>query len=846
MLTVRRKTASAVTSLVWLALVALGAASAYGNDDAIPIAGQAQTIPQTFRFDTRSIKPRPTTVNLAGSFNHFSHVETPMEDDGGGVFTATLQLAPDIYHYKFLADGTSWFTDPAADKSLEDKSDHDNSGVLVGVDGRQLPVPLPNHIEPRGLAHDPTSDSDCNIASSSLLRLRVRVQADDVQRVTAHFRTDPQSPWQQQELFPAGRKFGFEYFGGVVTTSTTDSTAAASLQYLFELIDGTSTKYLASGVLYSTAEPARQHPYLRTMEPTFETPDWSRHAVWYQIFPERFRNGDPSNDPKDTQRWTSLWYANLPGEEGGDENFYKGESNVFKRRYGGDIQGIRQELPYLKSLGVNALYLNPIFQADSLHKYDTRDYRHVDDHFGIANSADELTGETEDPATWKWSASDKLFLDFVADAHRQGFKIILDGVFNHVGKSHPFFQDVVKNGKSSRYADWFVIYDWGNGGAPGKPGGLQYQAWEARNGSLPIWKKDPKLGIVHGPREHIMAITRRWLAPDGDVTRGVDGFRLDAANEIPHPFWVDWRKLVKSINPDAYIDGEIWSWAQPWLKGDQFDAVMNYQFAMASQSFFVDRKLALTPTQFSNRLQELFYNYPLQVVLAQQNLFDSHDTDRFASRFLNPDIGYNQHDRLQEAGSKYNAGPPTSTDWIRDQQAVVFQMCFAGSPMVYYGDEAGMWSPSDPSDRMPMWWKDLEPFDDPHYRFNQKEFDWYQRCIAIHRQLPALQTGSFHPILIDDQRGIFGFARDITGQTVRIVLNRSSTTASVEVPVNAASRDDKILDWLNPEQVALAPDGADGRPALRVNAESTGYPVSEGIIHLTLPPFGVVVLAPVK
>ena len=335
---------------------------------------------------------------------------------------------------------------------------------------------------------------------------------------------------------------------------------------------------------------------------TFDVPDWSHDAVWYQIFVDRFRNGDAANDPGQFSAyerlvpWNGDWYATLPGEAAGEENFYEGKGNVWMRRYGGDLQGVREELPYLRKLGINALYLNPIFEAESMHKYDTADYRHVDDNFGVDQAASEnhdvypytVAGETDDPATWKFSASDKVFLDFIAEAHRQGFKVIADGVFNHVGTGFWAFQDVLKNGKNSKYADWFEVTDWGDG----TPGSIQYNAWDKKSGALPVFKKDAKLGLAHGPREHIMAITKRWLDPDGDpATRdGIDGWRLDVPGDIPHPFWKDWREVVKAANPDAYIVGEVWTPAQAWLQGDEFDAVMNYQFAMAGVDFFVDEK----------------------------------------------------------------------------------------------------------------------------------------------------------------------------------------------------------------------------------------------------------------
>jgi cyclomaltodextrinase / maltogenic alpha-amylase / neopullulanase len=812
------------------AMVSLRAAAA-----GIPIEPPAKLLQQTFRFDSAAAGAKPSAVHLAGTFNHWSHTQTPMLDIGNGIYSVTLDLAPGLYHYKFLVNDDQWFADPSADKSLEDAEDHHNCGIIVGVDGRKLPPPPHNTIEPRGLAHDVTEETDVNVATPTLLRLRIRTQANDVQKVIAWYRVHGSPQWQQQELTPIETAMGFEHFGGMLELQGTEA------EYLFELINGTAHNYLASAMLYSDQTEALTHPYIQPMQPKFQTPDWSKYAIWYQIFPERFRNGDPSNDPPGAARWQSKWYTELPGEPPGPSYLNR---DLSRRRYGGDIAGIQQELPYLRQLGVNAIYLNPIFEADSSHKYDTRDYRHVDDQFGVAGSAAKLTSETDDPATWQWSDSDKIFLNFLQEAHRQGFKVIIDGVFNHASRNSLYFQDVLKNGRASKYADWFDILDWGNGGEPGKPGGLQYASWDGRNGGMVLWNKDATLGLVHGPRELMLAIARRWLAPNGDVTSGVDGFRLDAADRVPHPFWIDWRNLVKSINPQAYISGEIWGWSQPWLSGDQFDAVMNYQFAMAAQSFFVDHKQSLKPTQFDNRLEQLFFNYPLQVVLAQQNLLDSHDTDRFVTRFANPDRGFNEADHFQDKG--YDSSQPSPTAWQRDHQAVAFQMTFPGAPMIYYGDEAGMWSPTDPSDRMPMWWKDLEPFDEPTYAFNQQQFDFYQRTIAIRQKLEALQTGSFHPLLIDDKHSLYAFARELNHQAVYVVMNRSEKSVRTKVPVDSKSI---FVDWLDPQQTEIMPADAalpTNRPTIAAKSNLYTITANDGVIQLELGAYDTAILAPLE
>lgn len=721
----------------------------------------------------------PRTVNLAGTFNNWSDSANPMTERMDGSFVTTLSLPEGVYQYKFVINHDRWVSDPNSDKELQDPADeHHNSAVMVGPDARHEPAPAPNQIDAKFVIHHPTDTSDVNVATPHLLRLRLRTLANNVDSVTLHLWDDPNE--SQQTMYKISTTMGLDSWACFAETKS------PSVQYVFELHDGTSVMDETSKRLLDAAKNSREVPLAEpatstsrllqnafhvTMTPAFETPDWAKNAVWYQIFPERFRNGDPANDPPNTERWQSKWFSTLPGEAPGQENFYYGAGNVWKRRYGGDVQGLIWALPYLKNLGITAIYLNPMFEADSLHKYDTSDYRHIDEHFGYAGDIEQLHGETDDPKTWQWTKTDKLFLDFVAKAHAMGFHVILDGVFNHVGRDFWAFQDVLKNGRRSKYAGWFDIRDWH------QP--IKYIAWDrdgpTSDGALPILKKDPVLGLVHGPREHVLAIAKRWLAPDGDPSRGVDGFRLDVANDVPHPFWQEFRKVVKATKPEAFIAGEIWTWAQPWLKGNEFDAVMNYRFAVAMQDFYVRQKKAISPSEFNSRLNEIIYAYPLQISLDQMNLLDSHDTDRFASMIVNSDLGFKEASRLQDKGSeRYSIAKPDATQLARMEQALVTQFTFLGAPMIYYGDEAGMWSADDPSNRQPMIWKDLEPYDDPQVTFNQQLFDWYKNLIAIRNSHPALRLGFYRPVSMDDD-GVFVYARDLGGEHIYIAINRSAS-----------------------------------------------------------------------
>ncbi len=537
-----------------------------------------------------------------------------------------------------------------------------------------------------------------------------------------------------------------------------------------------------------------------------QVPDWAKKAVWYQIFPERYRNGDSQNDPTASDArvsgrewhispWTSDWYKLQPWEK----EFVKTQNLVsqlfygvvFDRRYGGDLEGVMDELPYLKKLGVNAIYFNPVFESPSLHKYNTASYIHVDHNFGPDPKGDLKIMSAEDPAnpsTWEWTSADKEFLTLLKKAHEMGMHVIIDGVFNHVGTDFWAFKDVERNQERSKYKDWFVIKSWSDSTKGTK---FDYAGWWGVK-SLPIFRKDTITGLVHGPFEHIIEITKRWMAPNGNPKNGIDGWRLDVPNEVPHPFWKDWRKVVKGINPDAYIVGEIWDNASAWLKGDEFDAVMNYQFAKATMRFFIDRRLAITPTRFDSTLRSIRDSYPDSVNFVLQNLLDSHDTDRLESMILNPDRGYNADDSPRN-NPLYNISKPDAAAIHRQMLIVLFQMTYVGAPMVYYGDEAGMWGPTDPDDRKPMLWPDLKYEDErsspiPGMKktndkniFNSDLFDYYRKLIHERISNPALTTGDYKILAADDQRKLFVFERENGNRIAVVGFNLSDREQSLEI-----------------------------------------------------------------
>lgn len=586
-------------------------------------------------------------------------------------------------------------------------------------------------------------------------------------------------------------------------------------------------------------------------------PSWAKCAVWYQIFPERFWNGDPANDPVlDSLRinqphdysepwqshpWTSDWYQQQPYERSHHKDIW---FHLQRRRYGGDLQGIIDRLDYLQDLGVNALYLNPVFDAASSHKYDGNGYHHIDPHFGPDPSGDRrlIAGENPaDPDQWVWTAADRLALRLIAEIHRRGMRIIFDGVFNHLGLSSWPFQDLVRHGQESRFRDWFKVSDWNR---PSRFAPFTYRGWFGVP-ELPEIRQDER-GIVQAPREYIFACTRRWMDPhgDGNVQAGIDGWRLDVAYCINHAFWKDWRRHVRAINPEAYLVAEIVVSDQnaPYLQGDEFDAVMNYLWTFTCAEFFIETGHSIPPSEFDRRLRAERQAYPDCVAYGMQNLLTSHDTGRIASHIVNRDqLHYRDWNAYSELtrprrNPSFDTRRPTATERALHRLMVLFQMTYVGAPMIYYGDEAGMWGANDPCCRKPMVWPELiyqaeatlpdgsaRPEPQP-VAFDHEMHAWHRQLITLRNRLPALQLGDFSTLLADDTTGVYVFQRSYEGQRVIVALNNSPEARRVALAVDGVWQDrlnentDPLVAW-NLLEFTLLP--LEGAVLERNNARST-------------------------
>ena len=419
------------------------------------------------------------------------------------------------------------------------------------------------------------------------------------------------------------------------------------------------------------------------------SPFWVQDAIFYQIFPDRFANGDPTNDPPNVQKWGSV-----PTAWG------------FQ---GGDLRGIIQHFDYLLDLGINALYLTPIFSSTSTHRYNTSDYYQIDPKLGTLDD----------------------FHALVETAHRNDVRIILDGVFNHCGRGFLPFVDVLENGEHSPYKDWFFINRFPlDAYGPGDP--HNYIGW---------WnhKALPKLNTVNiEVRKFIFGVARYWLE------LGIDGWRLDVPNEIDDDsFWAEFRRVVRSVNRDAYLVGEIWDVNPRWTDEKHFDGLMNYPVRDALLALLQGRENAV---QFSERINRLFKSYRSDNLYAMYVPLDSHDTERFKTL-----VGGN-------------------TDKLK--LAFLFQMAFPGAPAIYYGDEIGQEGGKDPDSRRAFPWKEMD--------WNQDLRSWIKILIAIRKRSPSLRRGDFVQLFAED--GLYAFARTLGEEKILIVLNATGRSRRFELP----------------------------------------------------------------
>ena len=525
-----------------------------------------------------------------------------------------------------------------------------------------------------------------------------------------------------------------------------------------------------------------------------QAPEWSKGLVWYQIFPERFRNGDLTNEPNKERAkgpegwslssWTSDWYARAHWEQQETPDFY---DIVRERRYGGDLQGVIDQLDYLQGLGIGGIYFNPVFDAQSMHKYDATYYHHIDRNFGPNPTADITQFASEnpaDPSTWAWSSADSLFLQLIQQAHQRGIKVIIDGVFNHTGTEFWAFQHLLEHQEDSPYKHWYSVLSFDDPSTSENE--FDYEGWWGFKG-LPVFKETDG-NLSSGAKKHIFEITKRWMDPngDGDPSDGVDGWRLDVASEVGKPFWKEWHALVRSINPEAFTVAEIWDEKGLEYVGDTlFSSVMNYPFAYASKGFFIDE--TIDAYELTNRLADLQRSYGPGYEHSLQNLFDSHDTPRVATQIRNPGSPYNPDANPKQG---YKVGAPTNKELQKLSLMAVFQLSWPGAPMIYYGTETGMWGADDPDDRKPMIWSDMQYEAEKNHPygwergvdsvgFNADLFEHYSGLVQLRMSSEALRKGELS-VLETDKSKVLAYERISEKDSVLVIINHQDNVFWME------------------------------------------------------------------
>ncbi len=496
-------------------------------------------------YNTRS-------VDIIGDFNSWKEEKLSLEDDDGdNIWWGETKLPSGIYHYQVLRDGSECYPDP----------NNPDRETFVGRETSVLKVGKALLTSP--LIHDPQSiDYYCQ----KCFYLYAAFDLEKFRNIKLLLVSNDVSYSFNSTLLYHDYNYSYHYFHSLAI-----DLAGQDFLYYFELenMDKSFSYYGKNGLCLSEWE-VEQYEAHHPGQASLEVPDWVREAIFYQIFPERFANGDASLNPSP---------LSSPGDLPQSDSFY-----------GGDIPGIIQRFDHLKKLGVNAIYLNPVFKADTNHKYDTADYEKIDPHFGTKKDFDEL----------------------LKKVHENGMHLLLDGVFNHTGTSHKAWKDIEKNREKSPYLDWYRVHKF----PLIEEGKANYDCW---------WNFPslPELNVEDNPEvwEYLLKIARKW------IKEGSDGWRLDVPNEVDHSFWKAFRKAVKEIRPDAFILGEIWQDGRPWLQGDEFDSVMNYRFRDAAVEFFAQRKSPVEDlvTQLGRQIKD----YPMQANYTMFNLLSSHDTARF-------------------------------------------------------------------------------------------------------------------------------------------------------------------------------------------------------------------------
>ena len=857
-------------------------------------------------------------VEIAGNFNNWKPDTEPIHHFEGTNYEVTLASPEGVYEYKYLIDG-KWYPENENKKLIIGE----NGALFAQGDlgtGKFVYEAIDKNTNLKAIVHNYDSLQYFNKLSDSEYEFKIRTQMNDVERayisIVLHEEDNYEMIYELERY--QDKTNGFDYFERIINFGK----EATKLLYYFILEDNGSRAYF-NGTTLSYSKPKRLVVNTTSKDiQLFNVPNWAKEAIWYNIFPDRFYNGNHYNDPIfnefgpeafkpnrlheqnfveeykweksnnvishfDRNRWTADFKEQVIWEKLGEREI--DYSLKYARMYGGDLQGIKEKIPYMKELGINAVWLNPVFFSYQNHKYGANDFRHISPDFGTiktsgsthgveinrnnkygnksyvdvlgnkATTSSELKllevnlkgesrgkngyGETEDPATWVWTESDLIMVDLIKEFHKNGIRVIFDGVFNHSSSEHWTFNMVLADGENSKYKDWYKFTDFGQH-VPITDDMSDEQAFETliANRKRTIYNawggfdSLPEFNTFNQEyKEYIFNITRKWMCgPDGKESEnwmeddGIDGWRLDVPNCLENQnFWNEWREVVKGSKKDSYITAELWGNASGDINGgNKFDTVMNYEWLKTVIGFFINQsreggvRYKLKAQDFFNELREKRTWYPYQALQASQNLNGSHDTDRLYSRIVNDVIGRNLEEGKQlekgyngirpDLASNYH--PNTTIDWrnspIKPKDILklisIFQMTYIGAPMLFYGDEVGMWGATDPYCRKPMLWKEfLYDNEKNPSHINQNEvyeqkvdsdlFEWYKKLIRIRLENKTLVYGKFREMFADNDREIIVYERVIEDHLIIVVINNSfNSWENVEFETNY--QDERFID----------------------------------------------------
>ncbi len=658
---------------------------------------------------------------------------------------------------------------------------------------------------------------------NSKLTIRFRTAKDDVDSVTLVTGNDEYIALEKEKT-----EGEFDYYAASVFIGT------EPLRFCFEIRSGEEVLF------YCKNGPSISRPehYQFMITPGFATPDWAKGAVMYQIYVDRFYNGDKTNDVEDRE----YYYIDDYSSKVTDWSKYPATMGV-REFYGGDIQGVIDKLDYLQDLGVEVIYFNPLFVSPSNHKYDTQDYDYIDPHIGkIVEDGGEVLGEweTENRFATKYQkrvadfknleASNELFVHLVEELHKRGMKIILDGVFNHCGSFN-------------KWMDRERIYEGQPGYAPGafisadSPYHSYFQFINNHSGNWPYngdyegwWGHNtlPKLNYEDSQQlqDYIMEIGRKWVSPPYNI----DGWRLDVAADLGktldfnHNFWRRFRQEVKKANPNAIIIAEHYGDASGWLQGDQWDTIMNYDAFMEPVTYFLTGmekhsdqfkpEYLANAEHFSYLMRHNMSGMMMPTAMTAMNQLSNHDHSRFLTR------------TNHMVGRVANLGPEAANENVDVavmRQAIIMQMTWSGAPTLYYGDEAGVCGFTDPDNRRTYPWG--------HEDHQMIEF--HRIMIRIHKACPALMRGSVK--LVEASENFLCYGRFTAGDRVMVFFNNSYETMEKIVRVHDVGVTSR--DCL----VQILETNADGFSEERRVYENRG-----GYLRLTIGPTSALILRVLK